>query len=61
MEPQRLPDLEYRSTNLLGYSKLSGGFEKNNENFEILEEMAILQHFGYAVAQSAMSDVGKIL
>ena len=52
IEPQRLVDLVERSTNLLGYSKLSGDFEKNNENFGILEEMAIPQHFGCGVAQN---------
>ena len=48
---QRSTDLVERSTNLLGYLKLSGDFEKNNENFGILEEMAIPQHFGCGVAQ----------
>ena len=49
--PQRSTDLVERSTNLLRYLKLSGDFEKNNENFGILEEMAIPQHFGCGVAQ----------
>ena len=47
-----LPDLEFRSTNLLGYLEVSGGFEKNNENLDKNEEMAIPQHFGCVVAQN---------
>ena len=46
-----LPDVAERSTNLVGYSEVSGGFEKNNENLDKFEEMAILQHFGCGVAQ----------
>ena len=47
-----LPDVAERSTNLVGYSEVSGGFEKNNENLDKNEEMAIPQHFGCVVAQN---------
>ena len=48
-----LPDVAERSTNLLGYSEVSGGFEKNGKKFGKFEEIAIREDFSCDIAISA--------
>ena len=49
---QRLLDVEFRRTNLLGHSKLSKGFKKIRKKLIWHFYIAVIQNFGCGVAQS---------